>query len=207
MQSIAKRYKKLSHEDTVELIKENTKESLRMAVLGNMRLVLKIIRKYYGSAVSYTVDEDDLVQSGTLGLIKAVRDFDATRGVRFSTCAWTYIRREIVHFLKKDRLIRTKKDVAYVFLDDEVENREGRSVSIIDLMEEKEDDHSTLELWESIKAEMEYLGEEEREMLLEKARGARAEDMAERYGYSLRTIYNRIDSAREQLAERIPVGV
>jgi RNA polymerase primary sigma factor len=60
-------------------------------VLHNQRLVWKIAQGYQGRGL----DIDDLVQHGTLGLLRAVRKFDATKGYKFSTYATTWIKQHI----------------------------------------------------------------------------------------------------------------
>ena len=49
----------------------------------NLRLVAHIVKKYY----ALPGDQEDLVSIGTIGLVKAVDTFDATRKARFSTYA------------------------------------------------------------------------------------------------------------------------
>ena len=49
----------------------------------NLRLVAHIVKKYY----ALPGDQEDLVSIGTIGLMKAVDTFDATRKARFSTSA------------------------------------------------------------------------------------------------------------------------
>ncbi|MCX5314781.1 RNA polymerase sigma factor RpoD/SigA [Streptomyces sp. NBC_00154] len=60
-------------------------------VLHNQRLVWKNALGYQGRGL----DIEDLVQHGTLGLLRAVRKFDATKGYKFSTYATTWIKQHI----------------------------------------------------------------------------------------------------------------
>ncbi|MFG3199799.1 RNA polymerase sigma factor RpoD/SigA [Streptomyces sp. NPDC048208] len=60
-------------------------------VLHNQRLVWKIARGYQG----HGLDIEDLVQHGTLGLMRAVRKFDATKGFKLSTYATWWIKQSI----------------------------------------------------------------------------------------------------------------
>ena len=57
----------------------------------NLRLVAHIVKKYY----ALPGDQEDLVSIGTIGLMKAVDTFDATRKARFSTYASRCIENEI----------------------------------------------------------------------------------------------------------------
>ncbi|MET9145247.1 sigma-70 family RNA polymerase sigma factor [Streptomyces sp. NPDC004042] len=60
-------------------------------VLHNQRLVWKIAQGYQG----HGLDIEDLVQHGTLGLMRAVRKFDATKGFKLSTYATWWIKQSI----------------------------------------------------------------------------------------------------------------
>lgn len=77
---------KICSKECSELIKRSNsgdKAARDKLILGNLRLVLSLIKKFAGGQVS----ADDLFQSGVIGLIKAVDNFDESFGVRFSTYA------------------------------------------------------------------------------------------------------------------------
>jgi RNA polymerase primary sigma factor len=60
---------------------------------ANLRLVVHVARRYPRDGIGLTLA--DLVQEGTLGLVRAVEKFDARRGHRFSTYATIWIRQSI----------------------------------------------------------------------------------------------------------------
>ena len=55
-------------------------------------------------------DFDDFVASGSIGLLQAVRNFDKTKGVAFSTYAIICIRREIIREIRVDDIGKQKSD-------------------------------------------------------------------------------------------------
>jgi RNA polymerase primary sigma factor len=64
-------------------------------IRANLRLVVKIARDYLGRGMVL----EDLIGEGNLGLIRAVEDYDPSRGTRFSTYASYWIKQAIRHAL------------------------------------------------------------------------------------------------------------
>ena len=69
---------------------------------SNLRLVHAVARAYRGSSVPFA----DLVQEGTIGLVRAVERFDHRRGVKFSTYAVWWIRRSMLDAIASSNVIR-----------------------------------------------------------------------------------------------------
>jgi RNA polymerase primary sigma factor len=91
----AARHPLLTPEDVTELMKrvENGDAAAKERMINsNLRLVISIARKYQGYGEMSLLD---LIQEGTLGLIRAVEKFDWRRGFRFSTYATLWIRQAI----------------------------------------------------------------------------------------------------------------
>ena len=105
----------LNEAQKVELLKK-TKQGNSSAreelINGNLRLVLSVIKRFQGRGEN----PDDLFQIGTIGLIKAIDNFDVTQNVRFSTYAVPMIIGEIRRYLRDNsavRVSRSIKDMAY----------------------------------------------------------------------------------------------
>jgi RNA polymerase primary sigma factor len=71
-------------------------------IVHNLGLVRTLAARYTGRGVPY----DDLVQEGTVGLIRAAERFDHRRGVKFSTYAVWWIRRSLLDAIGDGRTIR-----------------------------------------------------------------------------------------------------
>jgi RNA polymerase sigma-32 factor len=92
----------LSAEEEMELARRyHEHQDLRAAeqlVLFNLRHVVPIVRSYKG----YGLPEADLLQEGSIGLMKAVKRFDIGAGVRLMTFASHWIRAEINEYILKN---------------------------------------------------------------------------------------------------------
>ncbi|HUA49923.1 MAG TPA: RNA polymerase sigma factor RpoD/SigA [Solirubrobacteraceae bacterium] len=68
----------------------------------NLRLVFAVAKSYRGRGVQF----EDLIQEGTVGLVRAVEGFDHRRGLKFSTYAVWWIRRSLLDAIEAGRTIR-----------------------------------------------------------------------------------------------------
>lgn len=83
---------------------EEDVEAARYLVLSHLRLVVSIARSYTG----YALPLADIIQEGTIGLMKAVKRFDPERHVRLVTFATHWIRAEINDYVIKNwRIVKT----------------------------------------------------------------------------------------------------
>ncbi|MBR5295468.1 MAG: sigma-70 family RNA polymerase sigma factor [Clostridia bacterium] len=114
--------------ETLLLAKEGNEKAMEQVVSTNMGLVKSIAMRFLGRGVEY----EDLVQIGTVGMIKAIRGFQAEKNCRFTTYAVPLILGEIKRFLRDDGWIKISRDTrtnaANIFrFSEEYEKREGKS--------------------------------------------------------------------------------
>jgi RNA polymerase sigma-32 factor len=80
------------------LQKDNDLEAARRLVLAHLRFVIRVARGYSG----YGLAQADLIQEGNIGLMKAVKRFDPTIGVRLVTFAVHWIKAEIHEYIVRN---------------------------------------------------------------------------------------------------------
>ena len=97
----------------------------------NLRLVAHIAKKYQN------VDEDmeDLISTGTIGLIKAIDSFDAGKG-KLSTYASRCIENELLMFLRSKK--KTSREVS--LYEPIGTDREGNEINLLDIIEQEQPD-------------------------------------------------------------------
>ena len=121
------------------LTEEEEKHYLALAAQGdldarnilierNLRLVAHIMKKYY----AVDSDQEDLISIGTIGLIKGITTFDASKGARLATYAARCVENEILmHFRAQ------KKSAQDVSLSDYIETgTDGAALSLMDVVAE-----------------------------------------------------------------------
>lgn len=81
-----------------KLYYEDCVDSARELVLAHLRFVVHIARSYSG----YGLAEADLIQEGNVGLMKAVKRFDPTKGVRLVSFAVHWIKAEMHEFILRN---------------------------------------------------------------------------------------------------------
>ena len=87
--------KPLTQEEEQELLQRSAQGDLdarNILIERNLRLVAHIMKKYYAQ----TADQEDLISIGTIGLIKGISTFDASKGARLATYAARCVEKAIL---------------------------------------------------------------------------------------------------------------
>lgn len=96
----------LEREDEVRLaqaIREGDGQALNQLVAANLRFVVTVAKRYRNHGVAFA----DLVNEGNLGLMRAARRFDETKGVRFISYAVWWIRQAMMQAIaEQSRIVR-----------------------------------------------------------------------------------------------------
>ena len=96
----------ISHEEEIELAKEiknGNQKAFERLVNSNLRFVVSVAKQYQNQGLSL----GDLINEGNIGLIKAARRFDETRGFKFISYAVWWIRQSIMQAIaEQSRMVR-----------------------------------------------------------------------------------------------------
>jgi RNA polymerase primary sigma factor len=85
------------------LIRDGVPDALEHLVRSNLRFVVAVAKKYQNQGVSLS----DLINEGNIGLIRAARKFDETKGIKFISYAVWWIRQAILQALaEQSRIVR-----------------------------------------------------------------------------------------------------
>lgn len=121
--------KPLSKEEEAELLKEyaqGSEKARNILIERNLRLVAHIVKKYNNTGK----DVDDLISIGTIGLIKAISTFDASKGTRLATYAARCIENEILMTIRANKKLKGE-----VYLQEPIGmDKEGNEISLLDIL-------------------------------------------------------------------------
>jgi RNA polymerase sporulation-specific sigma factor len=132
----------LSQEDFLKTIlqaQQGDAVAENFLVENNIGLVRSVVKRFLNRGCEY----EDLLQIGSIGLLKAIKKFDPSFNVRFSTYAIPMIMGEIKRFLRDDGMIkvsRSLKETAYKanLMKEHLEKDFGREPTISELASEME---------------------------------------------------------------------
>lgn len=156
-----------SAKENFELFKkwhETNDDSYReKIILGNLRLVLRVISNQYSQ--DYIVDSDDLFQIGIEGLIKAADTFDYQKGYSFITYATRVVENEICMVFRKMKYINS-----IMSLDTILETANTTELSLQEVIKDPntdiEEDIMHVALISLLESAIDCLSEKEQDVLI-----------------------------------------
>ncbi len=100
------KYPRVTAEEEVDLtvrIRDGDHEALERLVMANLRFVISVAKQYQNQGLSFS----DLINEGNIGLVKAAKKFDETRGFKFISYAVWWIRQSMVQAISEQtRIVR-----------------------------------------------------------------------------------------------------
>ncbi len=110
---------------------QGDREARNILIERNLRLVAHIMKKYYAQVS----DQEDLISIGTIGLIKGIESFDASKGARLATYAARCVENEILMHFRAQK--KTGQDVS---LSDYIETgNDGAALVLMDVVSDEAD--------------------------------------------------------------------
>jgi RNA polymerase sporulation-specific sigma factor len=100
-------YEGIDNMELIKMAKKRDRTAQNILVENNIGLVWSIVRRFQNRGH----DMDDLFQIGSIGLIKAIKKFDMSYNVKFSTYAVPMIIGEIKRFLRDDGIIKVSRSL------------------------------------------------------------------------------------------------
>ena len=108
-------------------LNKGDKQAEEELIKHNMRLVAHVAKKYKNN-----MPQDELISTGSIGLLKAVKTFNYSKGSSFSTYATRCINNEILMLIRSD-----KKYANQVYLDDVIStDKDGNEISLLEVIPE-----------------------------------------------------------------------
>ncbi len=120
-------------EELVEKAKNGDLSAQNLIVEENIGLVRSVVKRFLGRGH----EPEDLFQIGCIGLIKAIRKFDVSFGVKFSTYAVPMIMGEIKRFIRDDGIIKVSRSLKELAIKavsiQESMRKENKEISVAEL--------------------------------------------------------------------------
>ncbi len=152
------KYDRMTDEQLIERLRAGEREIMDHLMVKYKSMVRKKARAMY----LLGGENEDLIQEGMIGLIKAVRDYDPTQGTSFSSFAELCVSRQMYSAIEASKRKKHLPLNTYISLYEESEvEKDGRTMPLIDIIEpERETDPEAL-----------YFGKEYTEAFVEQLKG------------------------------------
>ena len=115
--------------DGIRRVQQGDRAAEEALLRENLPLVAAIARRYQNCGLA----QEDMIQLGSIGLLQALRRFDPTRGLCFSTYAVPLIAGEIRRFLRDDGMVKFSRETKSLALQIERLRRERGDLTLAEL--------------------------------------------------------------------------
>ena len=115
--------------DGIRRVQQGDRAAEEALLRENLPLVAAIARRYQNCGLA----QEDMIQLGSIGLLQALRRFDPTRGLCFSTYAVPLIAGEIRRFLRDDGMVKFSRETKSLALKIERVRREQGDLTVAEL--------------------------------------------------------------------------
>lgn len=147
--------------ECLEAMKKGDMNAKNELIEHNLRLVAHIIKKYY----SNSVQQDDLISIGTIGLIKAVNTFDPDKGTRLATYAARCIENEILMQFRAQ-----KKSAQDISVNEPIDtDSEGNPLTLMDIISTEDEiveDIYKITMLKKLSKEIERIGDQREKAII-----------------------------------------
>lgn len=147
--------------ECLEAMKKGDMNAKNELIEHNLRLVAHIIKKYY----SNSVQQDDLISIGTIGLIKAVNTFDPDKGTRLATYAARCIENEILMQFRAQ-----KKSAQDISVNEPIDtDSEGNPLTLMDIISTEDEiveDIYKITMLKKLSKEIERIGDPREKVII-----------------------------------------
>ncbi len=151
-------------EKYINLMLQGDKNARNILIEHNLRLVAHIVKKFDKKSV----DPDDLISIGTIGLIKGIDSYNNNKPTKITTYAARCIENEILMFFRSN-----KKNLNNISLNDSIGyDKDGNEINLIDVLKDNSPDiNDILHTKDNIKLLNNYLSllnDREKEIIIKR---------------------------------------
>ena len=184
-------------DEIIYMIKENSEDAKDYLYKKYGGMIHKELNRVQRYASALGIEWNDLVQEALLGFSGAISSYDSSKDVKFSTYATMCVKRKIINYVSK---YSTKKNIAMTSALSLDESEDG-NVSNYIFNDDKEPLNKLLikEKMQDINESFSRLNENEKRVMNYIIEGYDIQDIADKLGLTVKSVYNLLYRARKKL--------
>ncbi len=196
-------YDNLSDEELIKMIHLNDSEAENVLLSKYKKIVRRRASSYYMAGA----DREDIIQEGMIGVFKAIRGFDSSKGISFSTFANLCMQRQMISAIKGASRLKHLPLNNSLSLNGPVSNDDEADETLGEIIadEKNADPESLIVMQESLKYVQDnlhgILTEMERCIWIMYIQGKTYKEIAEKLHKTHKAVHNAIRRSKKKLAE------